>query len=82
MGLRSVPLVSAFLDTGEQHEMSKDELLYGRLRRTDLKGKNDQTTMLEPVVGITPEDVRSDEAITMKYVEECLAKKKVRRGEK
>lgn len=48
--------------------MSKDDLLYGRVRRTDPKGKNDRTTMLELVVGIIPEDVRSDDAITMKYV--------------
>lgn len=48
--------------------MSKDDLLYGRVRRTDPKGKNDRITMVEPVVGIIPEDVRSADAITMKYV--------------
>ena len=73
-GLRSPALVPPILDTGEQHEIDKDDLLYGRFRRRegkeDLKGKPDRTTTVEPVVGIIVGDVRSDEAITIEYVEE------------
>lgn len=47
--------------------MTKD-LLDGRARGKDPRGKNDRKTMVELVVGVITEDVRNDDAIAMKYV--------------